>query len=330
MHLTCVMAARERQRGKRHGVTARRVSWPTVVLAGGIMLSLAANLAQAQPDAWGRVMAATPCGAFLVAVSMLERRATASRHHGGPASTPGLRAVPDQDGAQALPSWAGRPSRTEADTLLESARRAAAEYQAVSGQPITRDALRSRLGISNQLASDLLRQVRTPEPLAPHKRRPKRWPAARIITGQRQIKHQPPAPDLTGKTMTSDATRTTGTRHGGSQEPGTHAQAQTSPASALTGAHVRDARAQHQLPDATTEGRERARALREESTRVVALLPPLPLGSSASWPGSGRPAQTATASDPRTGRGDLLGRTARRTPAARRAARPGRRAARRR
>jgi hypothetical protein len=44
--LTCVMAARERQRDKQAGITARRLSWPTVVLAGGVLLSLAANLAQ--------------------------------------------------------------------------------------------------------------------------------------------------------------------------------------------------------------------------------------------------------------------------------------------
>jgi uncharacterized membrane protein (UPF0136 family) len=49
----------------------------TVVLAGGVLLSLAANLSQAQPTAWGRIVAAVPA-AFLVAVSMIERRA--ARH----------------------------------------------------------------------------------------------------------------------------------------------------------------------------------------------------------------------------------------------------------
>ena len=73
--LTCVMAARERQRDKQAGIPVRRLSWPTAVLAGGILLSLAANLAQAQPTAWGRVVAAVPPAAFLVAVSMIERRA---------------------------------------------------------------------------------------------------------------------------------------------------------------------------------------------------------------------------------------------------------------
>ncbi len=52
--LTCVMAARERQRDKRLGIAVRRLSWPTMVLADGVGLSLAANLAQAQPTAWGQ------------------------------------------------------------------------------------------------------------------------------------------------------------------------------------------------------------------------------------------------------------------------------------
>ena len=41
--LTCVMAARERQRDKQLGITTRRLSWPTIVLAGGVGLSLAAT-----------------------------------------------------------------------------------------------------------------------------------------------------------------------------------------------------------------------------------------------------------------------------------------------
>lgn len=47
--LTCVMAARERVRDQRTGRTKRRVSWPVVVLASGVLLSVAANLDQAQP-----------------------------------------------------------------------------------------------------------------------------------------------------------------------------------------------------------------------------------------------------------------------------------------
>ena len=153
--LTCVMAARERQRDKRHGTVTRRLSWPTVVLAGGVLLSLAANLAQAQPDAWGRIVAAVPPAAFLVAVSMIERRA---------ARRP--RPAAGQDGTAGEPSAPGRPSPVqdeEDETLLALARSAAAEHQDQHGQPITRDALRARLGVSNQAASDLLRQLRAGE-----------------------------------------------------------------------------------------------------------------------------------------------------------------------
>ena len=160
------MAARERQRDKRLGAAARRLSWPAVVLAGGVLLSLAANLAQAQPTAWGRIVAAVPPAAFLVAVSMIERRA---------ARRP--RPLAAQDGAAGEPSAPGRPSpvpdagdepRDEEDeAVLALARRAAAEHQDQHGQPITRDALRARLGVSNQAASELLRQLRAGEGLLP-------------------------------------------------------------------------------------------------------------------------------------------------------------------
>jgi hypothetical protein len=161
--LTCVMAARERQRDKQNGIRARRLSWPTVVLAGGVLLmSLAANLAQAQPTAWGRIVAAVPPAAFLVAVSMIERRA---------ARRPRL--IAGQDVAVGEPSEPGRPSpvpdagdegRDGGDEALRAAaRRAAAEHQDANGLPITRDALRARLGVSNQAASELLRQLRAGE-----------------------------------------------------------------------------------------------------------------------------------------------------------------------
>jgi len=165
--LTCVMAARERQRDKRTGRPTRRLSWPVLVLTGGVLLSLAANLDQAQPTAWGRITAATPAAAFLVAVSMLERRSARPRPTG---QAPAVLPVPRQDEqpvpvpavlpAVAAVSAAQADSRT-APTLLDFATRVAAEHHAAHGHPITRDALRARLGVSNQLASDLLRQIRT-------------------------------------------------------------------------------------------------------------------------------------------------------------------------
>jgi hypothetical protein len=118
----------------------------------GVLLSLAANLAQGQPDAWGRIVAAVPPAAFLVAVSMIERRAA---RRPSPAA--------DQDDGAGELSAPGRPSPVQDagdEALHAAARRAAAEHQDQHGQPITRDALRARLGVSNQAASELLRQLR--------------------------------------------------------------------------------------------------------------------------------------------------------------------------
>ncbi|MFI0406115.1 DUF2637 domain-containing protein [Actinomadura sp. 3N508] len=210
--LTCVMAAGERQRDKRTGRQTGRLTWPTLVLVGGILLSLAANLAQADPSVWGWITAGTPAGAFLVAVSMLERRkavtpATAQPSavpdsFGRPSSTPSpspsssgsssspwvvweddrptaAAAVPatqrdtdhargERDGqtfipvpAQQAPTAPSSASSAAAGPLVDFARRVAAEHQTEHGRPITRDALRARLGVSNQLASELLRQLRT-------------------------------------------------------------------------------------------------------------------------------------------------------------------------
>ncbi|MGW0071372.1 DUF2637 domain-containing protein [Streptosporangium sandarakinum] len=182
--LTCVMAARERQRDRK---TGRRpdgwISWPTLVLVGGITLSLAANLAQAEPTPWGWICAATPAGAFLIAVSMLERRTSAPRPEPAPepvpapAPVPVPHAVPEpsaEPAALAPSPGPAVPARTEppgdrGDTgptgeLVDYARRVAAEHHARHGRPITRDTLRARLGVSNQLAADLLRALHRPEP----------------------------------------------------------------------------------------------------------------------------------------------------------------------
>ncbi|MEV0664893.1 DUF2637 domain-containing protein [Actinomadura luteofluorescens] len=215
--LTCVMAAAERQRDKHTGRDTGRLSWPTVVLVGGILLSLAANLAQADPSVWGWITAGTPAGAFLVAVSMLERRkaGTPAAAHTSPvpesfgrpdpapapvvsspsgsssssspwvvwederptvtAAVPAAQDEPrdrdEQDGQTSIPVPTPVPAAEQsavpssdsapASPLVDFARRVATEHESRHGRPITRDALRARLGVSNQLASDLLHQLRT-------------------------------------------------------------------------------------------------------------------------------------------------------------------------
>lgn len=153
--LTCVMAARERQRDKHTGRTRNGwISWPTLVLVAGIVLSLAANLNQADPSPWGWITAATPAGAFLVAVSMIERRAASPRPESSPASSSVPEIAPEP--VPAIDAEQDGPS----SELLDYARRVAEEYQTAHSRPISRDTLRARLGVSHQLASDLLRTLR--------------------------------------------------------------------------------------------------------------------------------------------------------------------------
>src|SRR5690606_19875664 len=114
--LTCVMAAAERQRDKKTGRPTGRLSWPTVVLVGGILLSLAAHLAQADPSVWGWITAGTPAACFLVAVSMLERRKTTT-----PAAEP--LPVPDSVGrpAPSPPSSSSSSSSSSGSSSLTDA-----------------------------------------------------------------------------------------------------------------------------------------------------------------------------------------------------------------
>ncbi|MEV5895768.1 DUF2637 domain-containing protein [Nonomuraea fuscirosea] len=162
--LTCVMAARERQRDKKTGKGRHgRITWPVLVLTGGIILSLAANLAQADPTVWGWITAATPAAAFLIAVSMLERRATHPEPPPAPAASPSPAPVVSSVPVPELV----RPDNTDAQSdglapaLVDYARRLADDHHAKHGRPITRDALRSHLGVSDQLAADLLRALPT-------------------------------------------------------------------------------------------------------------------------------------------------------------------------
>ncbi|WP_043627590.1 DUF2637 domain-containing protein [Nonomuraea candida] len=166
--LTCVMAARERQRDKKHSrPRPGRLTWPVLVLTGGIVLSLAANLAQADPTIWGWITAATPAAAFLIAISMLERRAARpARSVTSVASSSSVLAsstTPELVPHHAQDEDRGQQERNGdlAPALVDYARRVADDHHAKHGKPITCDALRTHLGVSSQLASDLLCALRT-------------------------------------------------------------------------------------------------------------------------------------------------------------------------
>jgi len=182
--LMCVMAARELQRDKRTGRPRRGlISWPALVLAGGIVLTLAANLAEADPSPWGWIVAATPAGAFLIAMSMLERRAghahpspsgvveaeLIAEQHTAPAQAAPVEqclklATPEEVPAAlaAVPAVPARPDINPA--VLDDARYFADEYARLHGTPITCEELCRRMRIAPELADHLLTQIRaTPE-----------------------------------------------------------------------------------------------------------------------------------------------------------------------
>jgi hypothetical protein len=85
------------------------------------------------------------------------------------------RPSPAEDGTRVpsrprRPSQPSRPTRTAAAPsaeLVERARRAAAAYEAEHGRPISRDALRRALRVSNRVAGELLRAVRNPATVPP-------------------------------------------------------------------------------------------------------------------------------------------------------------------
>ncbi|QFY13706.1 DUF2637 domain-containing protein [Nonomuraea phyllanthi] len=195
--LVCVMAAREIQRDKRTGRCRRGLmSWPSLVLAGGIVLTLAANLAEAPRSSWGWILAATPAAAFLIAMSMIERRA--GQHEAAPATEemglvwedPTLApastdphpaqharldrvdqlAEPLKDAPaeleQASPEPAGIAQEVDPSlppALVAYARRLADEHHTKHDRPITADVLRARMHVAPELAAALARHVESPD-----------------------------------------------------------------------------------------------------------------------------------------------------------------------
>ncbi|MFE6386483.1 DUF2637 domain-containing protein [Nocardiopsis dassonvillei] len=181
--LTCVMAARERQRDAARGVKDG-VTWPTVVLVGAVVLTLAANLATALPTVWGWIMAAVPAAAFLVAVSMLERRAAhGAQQQDEPESVSAEPAASSEreefrvtevhwQHTETAPAPAPEPPPAPAPQpapaaveqghpLASYAAQLAQEYRVTHGREITVTALRSRLGVSETVAATLREQITT-------------------------------------------------------------------------------------------------------------------------------------------------------------------------
>lgn len=186
--LMCVMGAEERQRDKRIGRHRKGwMSWPTIILCLGVTLTLAINESTAQPKAWGYIVAAIAPVALLLAVSLMERRAswpasgaagsgsrvTAVKPSGKPAAgsqnqgtvvpgtTPEPAAEPVREPVRVAAGERrddGR-KRTE-DELVREARTIIAEYAAANnGKRPSWAALGMQLGVAKKTAGDVLRAI---------------------------------------------------------------------------------------------------------------------------------------------------------------------------
>ena len=128
--LGVLMATRERQHDLRTGRKRRGwASWPTLVMVGGIALTLAGNVASAQLSAWGIVTALIPGAFLLLAISLMERRAAeAARRH---AAAERQRLADEAAERQRMADLAAERERQEAARLeAEAVTRRRAERQA--------------------------------------------------------------------------------------------------------------------------------------------------------------------------------------------------------
>lgn len=174
--LLCIIAAEERQRDKRISRPRRGkfVTWSAVVLIIGIAATLIANLATADPGPLGICVAAWPAAALLLAVSVLERRAsfeapagtrTARRRSRAAGTEPAAvapepvpaasTAVPVQEAAQ---DDAAMAERTPEILLAEA--RAYRDELASAGERVSKDKLRLRLAVGSKKALELLQALK--------------------------------------------------------------------------------------------------------------------------------------------------------------------------
>ena len=120
--LMATAAITEIRRRRRRG---QPTGWPRGVLVLGVAMSLASNLATAQPTIWGCVMAAWPQIAFLAVAALIETRTEPVRT--GPVRTGPVRTEPVRTG----------PVRTEPVRTERVQRRGAPGSSAVPRQPRT-------------------------------------------------------------------------------------------------------------------------------------------------------------------------------------------------
>ena len=175
LELIALAVGLEIRRRRRAGTPIGAFTVSTLAVA--VALSLAAQVAEAERSVWGWIVAALPAAAFLALVKIVLSRPVA------PTSSPAGQDEPPRVAAPAMPETLAparsAPARLGEDEahrtvrdivppipadVLSAAQQAAEQHQRDTGRPITRDALRAELRVSNATASDLLRLLRDRDP----------------------------------------------------------------------------------------------------------------------------------------------------------------------
>lgn len=109
-------AGLEIRRAHRHH---RSAAFPACALIGGVGLSLAAQVARAEPTAWGWILAAVPAAAFLVVLKFALRRLDAP-----PAPTPAVELSTADTGPETTVTQAIQPDPNPAELEASPSARA--------------------------------------------------------------------------------------------------------------------------------------------------------------------------------------------------------------
>jgi hypothetical protein len=172
LELLSIALGLEIRRRRRAGQAAGQMKFVIGAVLAAAGLSLAAQVAGAEPSVWGWIVAALPAAAFLALVKILLSRPAGAtpeatgEHHSedsAPASplptTPETPSAPLTTAATAPAArrvLAGPPLPAE---LVTAARDAADLHHLSTGRPMTRDDLRAALGVSADTATNLLTAI---------------------------------------------------------------------------------------------------------------------------------------------------------------------------
>jgi hypothetical protein len=166
LELMSIATGLEIRRRHRGGQAAGFVLW---ILIGAVVLSLSAQVVEAERSVVGWLAAALPAAGFLALVKIVLTRTparTESEKDAVPVPVPPVPVVPAT--VRPVPAKensldkaaTGDPDRGITPELLEQARSISAAHRAQHGRPITRDQLRTALGVATASATVVHRQIR--------------------------------------------------------------------------------------------------------------------------------------------------------------------------